>query len=174
MTTPKNDDILEEMEAAVAEEEINDLSTDALVEAKKEIDALNEKMIRIQADQQNMVRRMERERLEMSFYITQGIVSKLLPIVDDMERALGAIPEEIAKNSWTDGMKAIHANTLKQLDNLGVKSFESIGQEVDVTRHEVMSVGPGEKDKIILEFQKGYQLLDQVIRPAKVVVGNGD
>ena len=63
---------------------------------------------------------------------------------------------------------------MKYLDSQKVTGFDSIGQEVDPDRHEVMTEAPGESGKIVTEFERGYMLGDRVLRHAKVVVGNGN
>jgi len=63
---------------------------------------------------------------------------------------------------------------VKQLESFGVKSFESVGQVADMECHEVMSQAPGKEGIVVLEFEKGYNLHDRVIRHAKVVVGSGE
>jgi len=115
---------------------------------------------------------MERDRSEMSSFITGNIVTKLLSTVDNLARAMAAVPADIAESTWIKGIEATQAGFTKQLENLGVKSFDSIGNELDTNLHEVMSQAPGVDNVIMMEFEKGYMLHDRVIRHAKVVVGS--
>jgi molecular chaperone GrpE len=123
--------ILEDIEATLEKEmsavEETEIAVNAgFTAAQKELGELKEALARSQADYRNLLTRVDRERDEMGGYITGNVISKMLPIIDNLERALANIPEDIAENSWVAGMKSIHALALRQLDLIGVKAFDSI------------------------------------------------
>ncbi len=173
-TTPN----LEDIEASMAQEmnaveEAEQAVNAGFSAAQKELAELKESLARSQADYRNLLTRVDRERDEMGGYITGNVIIKMLPIVDNLERAIANIPEDIAENTWVSGMKSIHTLAVKQLELVGVKSFDSVGSEVDADLHDVMSQAPGKEGIIIAEFERGYKIQDRVIRHAKVIVGNG-
>ena len=168
------DDIEASMEQEMnAVEEAEQAVNAGFTAAQKELSELKEALARSQADYRNLLARVDRERDEMGGYITGNTILKMLPIIDNLERALANIPEDIMENSWVAGMRSIYALALKQLELLGVKPFDSVGSEVDANLHDVMSQAPGKEGVIIAEFERGYKLGDRVIRHAKVIVGNG-
>lgn len=169
---------LEDIEASMeqemnAVEEAEQAVNAGFAVAQKELNDLKEALARSQADYRNLLSRVDRERDEMGGYITGNIITKMLPIIDNLERAFANIPAEIAENSWVAGMKSIHTLALKQLELVGVKAFDSVGLEVDVNLHDVMSQAPGKEGVIVAEFERGYKLGEKVIRHAKVIVGTG-
>jgi molecular chaperone GrpE len=107
----------------------------------------------------------------MMWFITAGVVKKFLPHIDNLERAL-ATKQWDESDNWVNGIRSIVWGFGKTLLDMNVTSFESLGQEVDAHKHEVMSQTKGEQWKIVFEFEKGYTLNDKVLRHAKVVTGN--
>ncbi|MDD5197443.1 MAG: nucleotide exchange factor GrpE [Candidatus Gracilibacteria bacterium] len=161
--------------ATEAEAEVeSDLESGQIYQAEEELERLRGSLSRAQADYSNLLKRVERDKSEMTSFITANIVKKFLPTVDNLERALASVPSDIAEQKWTDGIRATLQGLAKQLETMGVLSFESVGQEADSERHEVMSQTKGKEGIIITEFEKGYTLHDRVIRHAKVIVGSGE
>lgn len=162
-------------EATEAEAELeSDLEGGKIYQAEEDLEKLRGSLFRAQADYANLLKRVERDKADMTSFITANVIKKFLPTVDNLERALASIPAGIAEQKWTDGIRATLQGLSRQLESMGVQSFESIGQESDSERHEVMSQTPGPEGVIITEFEKGYTLHGRVIRHAKVVVGNGE
>lgn len=151
-----------------AAEQASDAMDDNLGALAQELAILKDALARSQAEQQNLIRRLDRERAEMGPYFASKSVAAMLPIVDDLERALAHVPEE-----HSAGVKSIHARMVKVLEGFGAKSFDSVGQELDTQYHEVMSQAPGEAGKVVAEFERGYVMGDKVVRHAKVIVGMG-
>ena len=161
--------------ATDAESELeSDLENGQMYQAEEELERLRGSLSRAQADYSNLLKRVERDKSEMTSFMTASIIKKFLPTVDNLERALATVPADIAEQKWTEGIRATLQGLSKQLETIGVRAFESIGHEVDTERHEVMSQAPGQEGLIMVEFEKGYMLHDRVIRHAKVIVGNGD
>lgn len=162
-------------DATEAETELeSDLESGKIYQAEEELERLRGSLSRAQADYSNLLKRVERDKSEMTSFLTASIIKKFLPTVDNLERALASVPADIAEQKWTDGIRATLQGLSRQLETMGVKSFDSIGQEADSERHEVMSQASGKEGIIITEFEKGYMLHDRVIRHAKVIVGNGE
>ncbi|MDD2917160.1 MAG: nucleotide exchange factor GrpE [Candidatus Gracilibacteria bacterium] len=161
--------------ATEAETEIEtDLENGQMYQAEEELERLRGSLSRAQADYSNLLKRVERDKTDMTSFITANIIKKFLPTVDNLERALATVPADIAEQKWTEGIRATLQGLGKQLETMGVRSFESVGHEVDTERHEVMSQAPGTEGIIVTEFEKGYTLHDRVIRHAKVIVGSGE
>ncbi|MDD5376609.1 MAG: nucleotide exchange factor GrpE [Candidatus Gracilibacteria bacterium] len=162
-------------DATEAEAELeSDIESGQIYQAEEELEKLRGSLSRAQADYINLLKRVERDKADMTSFMTANIIKKILPTVDNLERALASVPSDIAEQKWTDGIRATLQGLVKQLESMGVLSFESIGQEVDHERHEVMSQTSGKEGIILTEFEKGYMLHDRVIRHAKVIVGNGE
>jgi len=129
---------------------------------------------RAQADFINYKRRAEQEKEEISKFANSVLMLNLLPILDDLERAFTAIPPRSAKASWVEGMRLIERKLRTTLEAQGLSQIKALGEPFDPNFHEAMMQGKGKEGIVVEEVQKGYKLHDRVIRPAKVVVGNGE
>jgi molecular chaperone GrpE len=127
---------------------------------------------RAAADYQNLKRRMEQERGEVGRLATASLIINLLPLVDDLERALRNVDTKLAGLTWIDGIWLIDRKFQAVLENAGVQEIPAEGQTFDPNVHEAISQVPGDEGKVISVVQKGYKLGDRVIRPAMVVVGS--
>ncbi len=142
---------------------------------------LTEVASRAQAELQNAKIRMDKETQEMRKYAAANVFINLLPTIDNLQRALRHLPKELEKNSgipkefleWTQGIVALEQQFLKQVGEMGLKRFESVGKSVDPKRHEVLMEVPGEAGKVIEVIEDGYELHGRILRPAKVKVGVG-
>lgn len=128
---------------------------------------------RAQADFINFKRRTEQEKAEGQKVASALIIYQLLPVLDDMERALESIDAKMSGLTWIDGMKLVHRKLQALLESYGVKTIKTVGQTFNPAMHEAVMHGEGEDGKVLEEFQKGYMLGDQVLRPAIVKVGSG-
>lgn len=128
---------------------------------------------RAAADYQNYKRRVEEERSETARFAGAALIINLLPMIDDLERALMNVDTHLAGLTWVDGIRLIHRKFQAVLEMTGVQEIEADGETFDPSQHEAVSQGPGEENKVIAVVQKGYKLGDRVIRPAMVVVGDG-
>ena len=126
---------------------------------------------RAAADYQNLKRRMEEERSEIGRLANASLVINLLPLLDDLERALRNVDAKLAGLTWIDGIWLIYRKFQAVLENAGVKEIEADGQRFDPRVHEAIGEAPGDEGKVISVVQKGYLLGDRVVRPAMVVVG---
>lgn len=139
-----------------------------------EIGKLKDTLARSQADYKNLVARTERERLEMADYVTEKLVTKLLPSVDNLERLVSGTSESERSGALYDGVRSTLSGIVRTLESVGVTSFESVGKPLDPAFHEAVAQVPGEEGVVMNEFEKGYKLRDKVIRHSKVTVGNGE
>lgn len=164
----------EETEQAEVEqgEDIESLNK-ALAEEKEKAEKYLANWQRAQADFVNYKRRNEQERSEVVNYANSTLISNVLPVLDDLERALASVPEELAESRWVDGVRHIYRKLQSILDAHGVSVIEAEGKEFDPNIHEAVMSVEGEEGKVIEETQKGYKLRNRVIRPTKVKVGKG-
>lgn len=128
---------------------------------------------RARAEFANARKRLERDRAEARRNATIEMVSRLLPILDDYERALENVPAEIAANSWFEGMELIHRKLKSILEGVEIERIEALGQPFDPNVHEAVLQEESDQHEsgvVIRELQTGYRLNDRVIRPAMVVV----
>lgn len=134
--------------------------------------ALNDSHLRLMADFDNYKKKVLKERSELIKYGGEGIIKNLLPIIDDFERALAAMPE--GEDAVKDGVVLIHGKFMKFLQQSGVKEIATVGEVFNTDFHEAVTMFPAtdesQKGKIIDCVQKGYTFHDKVIRYAKVVV----
>jgi molecular chaperone GrpE len=128
---------------------------------------------RAAADLQNYKRRVEQERGEVGRLANASLIINILPIVDDLERALSSLDVSFSGLTWFDGIRLIHRKLQMVLENSGVTQIQAEGQTFDPRYHEAVMHAEGEEGKVVGEVQKGYKLGDRVIRPAMVVVGQG-
>ncbi|MER3419324.1 MAG: nucleotide exchange factor GrpE [Chloroflexota bacterium] len=130
---------------------------------------------RAAADFQNYKRRVEEERQRNTLYANLALVLNMLPIYDDLCRALENVDASIAGSAWVEGVRQIARKFQGALEASGVKEIPAEpGMDFDPTRHEAVAQDEGEPGKIVRVLQKGYTMGDRVIRPAMVTVGRHD
>jgi molecular chaperone GrpE len=164
---------LEEEPTQEVREDIEALKQ-ALAEEKAKVEANLAGWQRAQADFVNYKRRAEQEKEEISQFANSILILNLLPVLDDWERALASIPEDQADLGWVEGVRLIERKLRGTLEALGLSPIEALGQPFDPNLHEAAMQGKGEEGIVVGELRKGYKFRDRVIRPTKVVVGNGE
>ncbi|MBO6242631.1 MAG: nucleotide exchange factor GrpE [Butyrivibrio sp.] len=140
---------------------------------KEKLDELNDRLIRQVAEFDNFRKRTDKEKAQMFEQGQSNVLEKLLPIVDNFERGLAAVPEEEKDGAFADGMNKIYKQLIKQLEDLGVTPIEAVGKEFDPNLHNaVMQVETEEYESGIVaqELQKGYKFHDTVLRHSMVGV----
>ncbi len=128
---------------------------------------------RAEADFENYKKRVEQERADAARFAGMSLIINILPVLDDLDRALKAIPDKLAHLSWTEGIRLIQRKLQATLEAQGVSEIKSLGQTFDPGIHEAVGQTAGEEGKVVEEAQRGYTLHGRVIRPAFVIVGNG-
>jgi len=147
---------------------------DALAEEKKRAEEYLASWQRAQADFINYKRRVEQERLDFNNYANANLCNNILPVVDDLERAIAAIPEEYAKSDWVEGVRLVERKFKTILEGQGVKPICALGMTFDPNLHEAVRHEKGKEGMVIAEYQKGYMLNDKLLRPSRVAVGSGE
>ena len=141
----------------------------------EQIEELKDKLTRQMAEFDNFRKRTEKEKSAMYEIGAKDIIEKILPIVDNFERGLGAVTEEQKEDSFVSGMEMIYKQIMTTLDSVGVKAIEAVGNEFDPDFHNaVMHVEDEEvgENIVVEEFQKGYTYRDTVVRHSMVKVAN--
>jgi len=146
----------------------------ALAEEKEKAEGYLANWQRAQADFVNYKRRAEQEREEIGRFAMSMLILGLLPALDDLERALAAVPPRLAKLDWVDGIRLIERKLRAGLEAQGLSLVKALGEPFDPNFHEAVMQGKGKEGIVVEEVHKGYTFQDKVIRPARVVVGNGE
>ena len=139
----------------------------------EQIEELNDKLKRQMAEFDNFRKRTEKEKTQMYDMGAKSIIEKILPVIDNFERGLAAVPEEQREDAFVVGMDKVYRQMLTELDASGVKPIEAVGQEFDPNFHNaVMQVESEEYDSGVVaqELQKGYRYKDSVVRHSMVAV----
>ncbi|PID84272.1 nucleotide exchange factor GrpE [Candidatus Gracilibacteria bacterium] len=171
-TTPEQEEHLDEVSTDETDAQNQDSNQD--IEAlQQKVSMLEESLARKQADYQNLQMRSERERTEMIHFLSEKMLTPLLTQIDHLERAIQT-QEGVEGDTFVDGVRSTYDGFVKYLDSQNVKAFDSVGQEIDPDKHDVLSQMPGKEGFVVQEFEKGYMLGDRVLRHAKVIAGNGE
>lgn len=148
---------------------------DELTAAQEEIAQLKDKYLRSVAEFDNYRKRTLKEKAELILNGSEKAVQAILPIIDDMERAIANAEKTDDVNVLREGMQLIYQKTNKIMESLGVKKIETDNADFDTNFHEAVAMVPGmgddKKGKVLDCVQTGYTLNDKVIRHAKVAVG---
>ena len=167
--TPEGTQAPEE-KAETAEEE-----KDPLEEAQAKIAELNDALLRKMAEFENYRKRTVKEKAELILNGGEKTVTKILPVIDDMERAIENGKKTDDVETLREGMDLIYKKFITILEGMGVKRIDTDGQDFDTDYHEAIAMIPGmgddKKGKVIDCVQTGYTMNDKVIRFAKVAVG---
>lgn len=141
----------------------------------EKIEELTDRLTRQMAEFDNFRKRTERKKSQMYEIGAKDIIEKILPVIDNFERGLAAVPEESKEDPFVEGMEKIYKQIMTTLEGVGVKPIEAVGQEFNPDFHNaVMHVEDEEAGENIIteEFQKGYMYHDSVVRHSMVKVAN--
>jgi molecular chaperone GrpE len=145
----------------------------ALAEEKEKAEKYLANWQRSQADLENYTKRAEQEKAETVEFANTILILDLLPILDDFERALAALPVEFDEQDWTKGIKLIYNKLKATLEAQGLAEIKAEGECFDPYFHEAAGQLEGEEGIIIEEIRKGYKFRDKLLRPSMVMVGTG-
>jgi molecular chaperone GrpE len=171
-----------EMEEEPGIEQMEDAEVSGGEDGNAPMDAAAQYLDALQRERASFInykRRMEQERNETVQYASAELLKKLLPVVDDFDRALAAIPEQERKNNkWVEGVELIARKLHTILEQQGVEPIEALNQPFDPNLMEAVAcednAGEGDHVDTVSEvFGKGYKLRDRVLRPAMVKVSRG-
>ena len=127
---------------------------------------------RAMADLQNFKTQMAKEKQEYAKFAKVQVLDSFLPILDNLNLALKQTPEELKENNFIKGIEQIQKQLIKITENYGLIPISH--DNLNPHHHEIISSIPGEEDKIIEVIEQGYILDEKVLKPSKVVVGNGN
>ncbi len=148
-------------------------STDTEPESLEEIKALQDKYLRLAAEFDNYKRLSLREQRDSARFANEGLLKELLPILDNLERAVRSSKEKQRRDGLIQGVELTLKQFMETLAKFGVRPIASVGQAFDPSRHEAVArvesntVPAG---SVVDEFQRGYYLHDRILRPAMVTV----
>jgi molecular chaperone GrpE len=152
--------------------EIVDLTEElekARIEAAEYLDGWQ----RARADLANYRKRVEKDQAEYSKAANAGLIARLLPVLDDFQRAFQTLPANLYGLTWIDGVALIERKLNAILETEGLTPIDAVGQQFDPELHEaVMSEETSEHEdgEVVAEYQRGYKLYDRVLRPSMVKV----
>ena len=159
----------------VAESAAIDPAVEELEKAKAEGADWKDKYVRLYAEFDNYKRRTSKERIDLLKTANEDLMTSLLPVLDDFERALKNIPATEENKALREGVELIFNKYSKTLQQKGLVPMETVGQAFNVELHEAITQIPAPsedlKGKVVDELEKGYHLGEKVIRYAKVVIG---
>lgn len=138
-------------------------------------DQFKDALQRERADFVNYKKRVEREKSEMRSTIAAETLAKVLPIIDDFDRAMTSVPDDAQDNGWLTGLTMIHRKFNELLTQFGIETIDPLGEPFDPNFHEAIGTEDSdeyESNTITAVLQKGYKLDDKCIRVAMVKVAN--
>lgn len=162
-----------ELEDNLSEEPLAEMSETE--ELQQKYDELNDSYLRLHAEFDNFRKRTMKEKADIIKSGGERVLSDMLPLADDFDRAMQALHESEDKEAMLEGMDLIYSKFIAFLNQHGVKEMEAIGEPFDADRFEAVTTVPvqdeAQKGKIIDCIQKGYEMNDKIIRYPKVIVG---
>jgi molecular chaperone GrpE len=138
-----------------------------------EDESLKERLLRLQADFENFKKRVDREKADYQRLATASLVSKLLPVIDNFERALATEPRTEGEAAIHEGVALIHRQLMEELRKEGLAPMESVGEPFDPAHHEAVATDDSSglpPNTVVEELQRGYYFQDRLLRPAAVRV----
>lgn len=156
-----------------AEEQESTENTE-VADLQKQLDEMNDKYLRAEAEIQNMNARFKKEQAQLLKYDGQSLAKAILPVMDNLKRALEIEVDDESGQQLKKGIQMVHDHLSEALTSNGVTEIEAEGKKFDPTLHQAVQTIPAqgdqEPDTVAQVFQAGYQLKDRVLRPAMVVV----
>lgn len=164
-------------EAAEADVEVvsdtEDSTEELLAQAQEDLAVLKDQMIREQAETQNIRKRVQKDVENARKFALEKFVEELLPVADNLERALEAAGDEEATQGVKEGVDLTYKSLLQAFEKFNVKQVSPIGEPFDANLHQAMTMVPNpdmEPNSVMDCMQKGYTLNDRLVRPAMVIV----
>lgn len=142
---------------------------------EQQIEELTDRLKRNMAEFDNFRKRTEKEKSSMYVIGAKDIIEKILPVLDNFERGLAAVPEDEKGSSFAEGIEKIYKQFVKTLEDAGVETIEAVGQQFDPNLHNAVMHVEDEKygeNEIAMELQKGYKYRGSVVRHSMVQVAN--
>ena len=144
-------------------------TSDELAEARAQAADFEDRWKRSAAEFQNYRRRTESERSELLRGANGSLLKEILPVLDDLERALANVPPDQAESKWVEGAHLVERKFRAIMERQGLVPIEAVGQPFDPSFHEAIG---GSGTHVAQEFQRGYTLHGRTLRPSMVIVGD--
>jgi molecular chaperone GrpE len=172
----QDDELNDSSEPTAAATETGPADGASVAELQKQRDQYYDRLLRKTAEFDNYRKRIERERVQQAEAAASDLLTELLPLVDDLERALNADAGSEGAEAYRRGVELIHQHLLELLRKRGVRPIEALGADFDPHFHQAVSHEPAEgrrEGEVTEEFRRGYMLGDRLLRPAMVKVAKG-
>jgi molecular chaperone GrpE len=144
-----------------------------LADEQAKTEDAEERLLRTQADFANYKRRNDQEREQQARFATMMLVAELLPVLDNLDRALSTVPENVSRLPWMEGLLLVDRQLRATLEKQGLQPINALGTHFDPMQHEAIiheESTEHEDDEVIAELRRGYMLHDKVVRPTLVKV----
>ncbi len=162
----------QQLQETEEEQESQDVKTD---DCEARLSEVQDKYLRLTAEFDNYRKRTLREKTELLKSASEDVLVKILPVMDDFERAIGSMEESTDIEAIRAGIYLIYNKFKEFLSRQGVREMDSLSQEFDTDKHEAVTKIPvqeeEQKGKVVDVIEKGYTLNDKVVRYAKVIIG---
>jgi molecular chaperone GrpE len=166
-------DQVDENETSVGDDATEETEENELGKVTAERDEYLEQLLRSRAEFINFRKRSEQERLKLGEMFTANTLSQFLPVLDDFDRAIGAVPDKDKDSGWLAGIAMIQKKLQGILERAGVQAIDALNSPFDPAVHEAVATEPGSSGATVVEvYQKGYKLGDTLLRAAMVKTGN--
>lgn len=139
----------------------------------EKIEELNDRLIRNMAEFDNFRKRTDKEKSQMFEMGASDVVTKILPVIDDLERGFATMSEEDKDSSFAKGIEMVYKKLMTTLSDMGVTTIEAVGKEFDPTYHNAVMQAPSDEYEsgiVTQELQKGYMYKERIIRHSMVMV----
>ncbi|MGX7417760.1 nucleotide exchange factor GrpE [Carnobacterium gallinarum] len=173
-----NEEVVEELQNETDSQEILEneelVEVDELAETKVALDEMEDRYLRLQAELANMRKRGQKEREDAAKYRSQSLATELLPVIDNLERAMATDIDDAQAEGLKKGLEMVMTTFRTALKNEGIEEINPVNEAFDPNYHQAVQTQPVEEgqasDTIVTVLQKGYVLKDRVLRPAMVIV----
>jgi len=166
-------EMMEEAQEPLADTTDPEALKEALAEQTAKAEAHLANWQRAEADLANFKKRSDQEKQELASFGNAVLISGLLPVLDDLERAFDSMDASLAGLTWVEGLTLIYKKLRAVLEAQGLSVINALGETFDPKVHEAVMEIEGEDGKVVGEMQKGYRLKERVVRPVMVKVGRG-
>lgn len=177
MSKEENEKIVDETAESAEEvefQEDNNEEVDEIEKIKNELSEKEDQYLRLQAELANIRKRNQKEKEDDAKYRSQSLATELLPVIDNLERAMAIEVSDDQGKSLKKGLEMVMESFKIALENEGIQIIDPLNQPFDPNYHQAIQTTPLEDgqqaDTVVNVFQKGYSLKDRVIRPAMVIV----
>ncbi|MCX6296196.1 MAG: nucleotide exchange factor GrpE [Bacteroidetes bacterium] len=178
MGSPESDIENAQNEEQIPQEEVNTVDEKEQItsDLKAKVDELNDKYLRLYSEFDNFRKRTAKEKIDLMQSAGEDVFKSILPVLDDLERAIKSNSETTDVKAVNDGVNLIFNKLKSTLTQKGLSEMKAIGETFDADIHEAITNIPAPSDelkgKIVEELEKGYSLNGKIIRFAKVIIGN--